>query len=124
MVLSCNSVCCVCGGILHCTASLNADNGRESFYREVYKSAVPAYYTFITNNSVTSEIQPYTDSKLQCLHTTHLSLIIQLPVKYNHTLTQNYISIFYSINQQIRGTRRQKRRCEASLNSSPHYQKS
>jgi len=50
--------------------------------------------------------------KLHCLCTTHFQLIIQLLVKYNHTLIQNYISSFWTINQQVRETRRQERKHE------------
>jgi len=63
--------------------------------------------------------------KLHCLCTTHFQLIIQLLVTYNHTLIQNYISSFWTVNQRVRETRRQERKHEEWFcNSSPHFQKS
>ena len=37
---------------------------REISYKTVHETALLMYYTFPANNSVTSEIQPHTDSKL------------------------------------------------------------
>lgn len=50
--------------------------------------------------------------KLHCLCTTQFLQIIQLLVKYNYTLIQNYINSFWTINQQIRETRKQERKHE------------
>jgi hypothetical protein len=63
--------------------------------------------------------------KLHSLCTTHFHLTIQLLVKYNYTLIQNYISSFWTINQWVRETRRHERKHEDWFyNSSPHYHKS
>lgn len=70
----------------------------------VHETALLIYHTFCGNTVV---------------------VVFQLLLKYNHTLMQNYISSFWTINRQVRETRSEEREQDAWFcNYFPQYQKS